>query len=195
MVKVNLMPNESIILKSENIAHGGLFAINTDELILTNRNIIHVKKGVLGNTKNIKKYPVNQIKIFNGEPQAIIGKHHNGSPQLEIYFQNGHECFRFQSWTNKEVVKWINCISNLVKGHESNAVPNGFVIPGTEYLSGTIKGTVDTFKNTFAIKTKQNDNGVLSEKVAKKCISCSAPLIGEKRQTIQCHYCDTEQLL
>ncbi|WP_341201115.1 hypothetical protein [Planomicrobium okeanokoites] len=195
MVKVNLMPNESIILKSEKVAHGGLLAINTDELILTNQNIIHVKKGVFGNTKNVEKYPVNQIKIFNGEPQAILGKQRNGSPQLEIYFLTGHECFRFQSLTNREVVRWTNAISNLIRGHESTTVPAGFAIPGTEYLSETIKGTVDTFKNTLGIKSKKIDNGVSSEKVIKKCISCSAPLIGEKRQTIHCKYCDTDQVL
>lgn len=195
MVKINLLPNESIILKSENVMHGGLMAGYTDELILTNQNIIHVKKGVFGNTKNVKKYPVNQIKLFNGNPQAMLGKQRNGSSQLEIYFLNGHEFFGFQSLNKKEVVQWINAISHLVTGHESTTVPSGFAIPGTEYLSETIKGTVDTFKNTFGIKSQKIDNGVSSERVIKKCISCSAPLIGKKRQTMQCKYCDTDQVL
>lgn len=195
MVKINLMPNESIILKSENVMHGGLMAGYTDELILTNQNIIHVKKGVFGNTKNVKKYPVNQIKIFNGNPQAMLGKQRNGSSQLEIYFLNGHEYFGFQSLTKKEVVQWINAISHLVTGHGSTIVPFGFAIPGTKYLSETIKGTVDTFKNTFGIKSQIIDNGVSSENVTKKCISCSAPLIGKKRQTMHCKYCDTDQVL
>ena len=195
MAKLNLMPNESIILKSNNVAQGGLMAAYTDELILTNQNIIHVKKGVFGNTKNVKRYPVNQIKIFNGEPQAILGKQQNGSPQLEIYFLNGHECFGFQSMTKKEVVQWINAITKLVTGHESTTVPLGFAIPGTEYLAETIKGTVDTFKNTIGIKSKKIDNGGSSEKVTKKCISCSAPLTGNKGQTMHCKYCDTDQVL
>lgn len=195
MAVFNLMPNESIILKSQNVAHGGLMAIHTDELILTTQNIIHVKKGVFGNTKNVKRYAVNQIKTFNGEPQAILGKQRNGSSQLEIYFLNGHECFGFQSMTKKEVVQWINAITKLVTGHESTTVPLGFAIPGTEYLAETIKGTVDTFKNTIGIKSKKTDNGVSSEKVTKKCISCSAPLTGNKGQTMHCKYCDTAQVL
>ncbi|WP_394189918.1 hypothetical protein [Paenisporosarcina quisquiliarum] len=195
MAVFNLMPNESIILKSQNVAHGGLMAIHTDELILTNQNIIHVKKGVFGNTKNVKRYAVNQIKIFNGEPQAILGKQRNGSSQLEIYFLNGHECFGFQSMTKKEVVQWINAITKLVTGNESTTVPLGFAIPGTEYLAETIKGTVDTFKNTIGINSKKTDNGVSSEKVTKKCISCSAPLTGNKGQTMYCKYCDTAQVL
>lgn len=80
-------------------------------------------------------------------------------------------------------------------GGESTTVPSGFAIPGTEYLSETIIGTVDTFKNTFGIKSKKVENGASSEKVTKKCISCSAPLIGGKRKTIHCKYCDTDQIL
>ncbi|MDN3451027.1 PH domain-containing protein [Planococcus sp. APC 3906] len=195
MVKVNLMPNESIILKSKNVMHGGLMANYTDELILTNQNIIHVKKGVFGNTKNVKKYPLNQIKIFNGKSQAILGKQRNGSPQLEIYFLNGHEFFGFQSLIKKEVVQWINAISKLVTGHESTTVPSGFALLGTEYFSETIKGTVDIFKDTFGIQSKKIDNSVSSEMVSKKCISCSAPLTGKKLQIMHCKYCDTDQVL
>ena len=31
--------------------------------------------------------------------------------------------------------------------------------------------------------------------VNKKCISCSAPLIGKKGQVVHCKYCDTDQIL
>lgn len=194
MAKLNLLPNESIILKSESVMHGGFMAAYTDELILTNQNIVYVSKGIFGNTKNIKKFPVNQIKMYNDEPQAILGKNRNGMPQLEIYFLNGHECFSFQSMGKKEVVQWINAICKLVTGNESTNFPSGSAIPGTEYLADKLKGTVETFKNTFGIKSNSID-GVSSEKVTKKCISCSAPLNGNKGQTIHCKYCDTNQVL
>lgn len=197
MAKYNLLPNESIILKSESVMHGGLMAAYTDELILTNQNIVYVSKGMFGNIKNVERFPVNQIKMYNAEPQAILGKQQNGQPQLEIYFLNGHECFAFQSSNKKEVVQWVHAICKLVTGHESNTVSpgSGSAIPGTEYLAETIKGTVDTFKNAFGIKSKATDDGVSSEKVTKKCIACSAPLTGSKGQTVHCKYCDTDQVL
>lgn len=116
MAKVNLMPNESIILKSTNVAHGGLMAVYTDDLILTNQNIIHVKRGVFGNTKNVKKYPVNQIKIFNGIPQAILGKQRSGNLQLEIYFLNGLECYGFQTFSKKRDCSMDKCHKLLSDG-------------------------------------------------------------------------------
>lgn len=195
MAKFNLMPNESIILKSEGVMYGGLMAAYTDELILTNQNIILVKKGIIGNVKNVKKFPVNQIKMYNGEPQAIVRKNQNGLNGLEIYFLNGHESFGFRSSNKKEVVQWVNAICKLLTGQESTTVPAGVVIPGTEYLVETIKGTVDTFKNAFGVKSKATGKSVSSEKLTKKCISCSAPLSGKKGQTMHCKYCDTDQVL
>lgn len=197
MAKFSLLPNESIILKNESVMHGGFMATYTDELILTNQNIVYVSKGMLGNTKNVQRFPVNQIKMYDGEPQAILGKQQNGMPQLEIYFLNGNESFAFQFSGKKEVAKWINAICKLVTGHESNTVSPSFgsAIIGTEYLAETLKGTVDTFKNAFGIKSKATDDSVSSEKATKKCISCSAPLTGTKGQTVHCKYCDTDQVL
>ena len=42
--KYNLMPNESIILKETGVAHGGVMAIYTDELMLTNLNIVSLRR-------------------------------------------------------------------------------------------------------------------------------------------------------
>ena len=47
MVKLNLKPDESIILKSKNISDGGLLSSYTDELILTNYNI-YLSYSILG---------------------------------------------------------------------------------------------------------------------------------------------------
>ena len=195
MVKLNLRPDESIILKSKNISDGGLLSSYADELILTNYNIYHVNKGMFGNIKNVYKFPVNQVKIYNGEPQVILGKHQNNSPQLEIYFQNGHKFFSFQFNGKKEIVQWINAITKLLTGYESTSVSSAFALPGTSYIAETIKGTVDTFKNTVGAKTNRRNSYDSQKKVAQKCISCSAPLHGVKGRTLQCKYCDTDQIL
>lgn len=197
MAKVKLLPNESVILKSDRVLHGGVMASYTDELILTDQSIIYVSKGMLGNTKSIQRFPVNQIKMYEGEPQALMGKSQNGSQQLEIYFLNGHECFSFQSSNKKEIIKWINAICKLLTGHESTRVLNNGSggIPGTEFLAETLRGTVDTFKNAFVSRGKAKAEGVSSERVTRKCISCSAPLTGIKGQTVHCRYCDTDQVL
>lgn len=195
MAKYNLLPNESLILKSENVKHGGMMASFSDELILTNLNIIHISKGFFGNVKDVVRYPVNQIKIYNGEPQVILSKQQGGTNQLDIFFQNGQKSFEFQSSGKKEIIQWINAIYKLLTGKEYSVATSA--IPGTEYVAKTLKDTVDVFKNVFGIKNKTNEIGLktTSVKVTKKCISCSAPLSGVQGQVVRCIYCDTEQVL
>lgn len=122
MVNYNLEPSESILIQSTGVLceGGGLMAAYTDELILTNMNIIHVSKGMFGNTKRVQKYPLNQVKIINGEAQAIMGKSTNGIPDLQIYFENGQVAFKFQSSGKKEIVKYVNEISKVLIGKESS---------------------------------------------------------------------------
>lgn len=69
MVNYNLEPNEAILIQSTGVLceGGGLMTAYTDELILTNISIIHVKKGMFGNVKAVKKYPLSQVNIVNGQ--------------------------------------------------------------------------------------------------------------------------------
>jgi hypothetical protein len=202
MANYNLQPNESIIMKSDRVSHKeGIFsAYYTDELILTNLNIVLISKGAFGNTKNIQTYPVNQIKVFNGQAQAILGKQKTGSPQLEVYFLNGQESFGFES--KKEINKWVDNINQLVTGNPIDSkTSESKAIPGTEYIAETLKDTVDTFKEAFGLKTKINNsknvNSAPAEKVAvtQKCTACGASISGYKGQVVYCQYCDTKQQL
>ena len=95
--RYNLHPNEVVLLKDESVMHGGFLASYTDELILTNLNLVLLKKGVFGNSKGVHTFPLNQVKVYNQLAQATIGKAPNHSDLLEVYFLNGQEKFSFQS--------------------------------------------------------------------------------------------------
>jgi hypothetical protein len=198
MVNYNLELSESVLIQSKGVLYegGGLMTAFTDELILTNINLIHVSKGLFGNTKRVQKYPLNQVKIINGEAQAIMGKSSNGRNNLQIYFVNGQVAFQFQNLGKKEVVKYVNEISKVLIGNESsrNSVANQFAIPGAEIVAGTLKDTIDVFKGTFGIKSKSKAADE-PERVTKKCIGCMSPLSGTKGQSVRCRYCDTDQIL
>lgn len=185
MVNYNLQPNESIIMKQDPIIHGGLMANFTDELILTNLQIVLVSKGMFGNLKGIQTFPLNQIKVFNGQAQVLLGKTRGGYPQIDVYLLNGQESFGFKN--KREAVKWIANINKLITGNEVkvDASPS-MAIPGAEYVAETLKGTVDTFKGALGIKSK------MPTKVAKKCSSCGAPISGTKGQIVRCQYCDAD---
>lgn len=192
MSKYELQSNESVILKQDRILHGGVMASFTDELILTNINIVLISKGVFGNTKRIQTFPLNQIKIFDGQAQALLGKTGGGYPQLDVYFFNGQESFGFES--KREALKWVSNINKLVTGNDvkSNTTSN-MAVPGSAYVAETIKGTVDTFKETFGFKSKSNKE--MDEKTVTKCKSCGAPISGDKGQIVRCQYCDSDHQL
>ena len=192
MAGYNLQPNESIIMKKDRIIHGGAMANFTDELILTNLHIVLISKGMFGNAKGIQVFPLNHIKVFNGQAQVLLGKTRGGYPQIDVYFLNGQESFGFEN--KKEAVNWIENINKLRNGNEVgvNTSPN-MAIPGAEYIAETLKGTVDTFKDVLGIKTKSNNE--MPIKAVKKCSSCSAPISGTKGQIVHGQYCDADQQL
>ena len=212
MAKYQLMPNESMILQEVSVAHGSVMAICTDELLLTSLNLVCVHKGVFGNMKNVFTYPLSQIKRFKGKPQVMMGKLSNREETLDVYL-NGGECesFYFQTKNKRTIKNWIEAIMSAC-GFDSSTDDSGDVDDGydSDTLAGAFKEVGDQFKeveNDFfdALgfkprgKTKKSiAAGVASaagEKVSKKCMSCSAPIFGNKGQTVKCKYCDTEQTL
>jgi hypothetical protein len=193
--KYNLQPNEAVIMKSERVQCGGLLSASTDELLLTNLNIVLVNKGFLGNTKNVQHFPLDQIKLFNGKAQVMVSTQQKR--KLEVYFWYGHESFTFVK--KKEAKLWAENISKLLKAAAQQSqsadtqagkkVDTGDVdrtIPGTGFIAETLKDTADTFKGVLGIKAK---------KVAVKCSSCGSAISGTKGEVVRCQYCDTDQKL
>ncbi len=182
--KFTLESDEVMILKAERVWHGGAFAGWTDDLILTNKRVTIVKKGMFGNVKDIIKYPLSEIKVYNDQAQAMNTKDGRGMPQLEIFFTSGEEKFQFQ---NARVINdWVMKINELVTGKVSTKIDNNsrMAIPGSAFIAKTLKGTIDTYKDAFGIKKKV-------ETVSCRCKACGASVSGEKGTTGKCPYCDS----
>lgn len=213
MAKYRLMPNESMILQEIGVAHGGVMAIYTDELILTNLNLVCINKGMFGNTKNVYLYPLSQIKRYNGRPQVMMGKLSNGTATLDVYLNNGEcESFNFQSGNKKNIKRWIDAVVSVIGGgelHDGSSYDKNDDYD-SDTLVGAIKEVGDQFKDVgselldaLGFKPRKKPakaaaatvTAAVSEKISKKCMSCSAPLIGYRGQTVSCKYCNTEQTL
>jgi hypothetical protein len=196
MATYDLQPNESVLLDSKQVRHGD----SSGELVLTNLSLIYVtSKGVFKTTYINQRFPINQIRAFNGKTSVILGKNGN----LDIYFMNGQESFRFwnddmlfsEKKAEKEATKWADAINQLIAGQTpvfDNSVSSA--IPDTEFIAETLKDTFNTVKGTFGIKTKTQTEAT-PEKIAGKCTSCGAPISGAKGQIVRCQYCDTDQQL
>ena len=195
MDKYNLQPNEYFILNNEHVYHGNTMG----ELILTNLNLVHItSKGIFKTTYIPQVYSINQIKVFNGKAQAIIGK----DGKIDIHFINGVESFKFLNndtffsgkKAEKEASKWVNSINQLINGQvsETDTLVSSEVT-GTGIIVESIKDTFDTVKGSFGIRPKSNIE--IPKKVVKKCTYCGAPISGKKGQIVSCEYCDADQQL
>lgn len=92
MANYDLSPNEGIIIQYDGVYHNRKHS----EIVLTNQNLICIEanKGMFKTTYNTLKFPVDQIKIINGEAQASVIK--NGDDWvLQVLFRNGIENFEF----------------------------------------------------------------------------------------------------
>lgn len=185
MPTIQLQPDEAMILQEVAVAHNG--NAYTDELYLTTKNIYCVNKGVFGKTKDIFCYPLNQLKKVDEYSPVMQGKKSNGIPVLEIYLVNGSESFSFRSNNESTIKKWIKEISNML-GYDIGDIDDHETLMGK--LKGAFNDAMSEMGVNFQIGKKEAQTII-----NKKCISCSAPLIGYKGQLIHCIYCDTNQTL
>ena len=184
-----MQPNEVVLLKEQGVMHGGRMSSYTDELILTNLNLVLLKKGMFGNSKSTLIFPLSQIKVYNERAHAVIGKSANGADALEVYFLNGQEAFCFGSGGKKKLNDWIGKINHVVTGAEPAQQESGLALPGSDLVAGVLKDTLGVFKSKLGAKAAP------PVKLAAKCRSCGAPVTGFQGQTITCDYCGSGQQL
>lgn len=191
MEKFTLEADEGIVLRGQNVAYNAITPF-VHEIVLTNKNLIVLVKGFFGGVKNVVYIPLNQVKVINGKPQAMLGKHKNGTTRVELYMTSGDIIhFSFNTLTRMEATKWVNTICKLLVDEEENGYnPADYAIPGVEAVAESIKGTVDTVRNIFNKKTTQEMNAL---RRGVFCQNCGANYEGISGRTGKCPYCGTVQ--
>lgn len=203
MSRIDLLPNEAIILRDSEMKHdrGGMFDSELDELILTNQALIVVHKSIFGRAKDTQRFPLDQITIANGAPRVIIGMSQDDERQLHVYFRHGIEAFTLgnsdedaeagiietlfastKDQENRNLRQWQVAISQAVmalprKTHTGN--------PQIRRVPAAAQGGAPTVKASAPPVVH----------ATKKCIGCMAPLSGVQGQKVTCRYCDIEQAL
>ncbi|MDR1735058.1 MAG: hypothetical protein LBR73_09305 [Oscillospiraceae bacterium] len=106
-----LLPEEAFMRKASNVSNGrnGLY---TDEILLTTRSFVWTRMRMFGGIKEIRVYPLYNIKEYNRQPQVMQILHPlNNQPALAFYFTDGtEEYFTFQlskHKARKEIAAWI----------------------------------------------------------------------------------------
>lgn len=177
--ELHLNTDETVVDRIGKVGYGGFLSFNND-LVLTNQNIILVKKGLFGDVQDVVKYPLGSLRVVNGEVQAKKGHPDNMTYTLDLYFDKGMESFRFE-WES-DVQKWIDKITEVITGVKVERDEFAWV-GDTLAMAESVTNTINNLKSSLGIKS--------TEQVSIKCPSCGAGLTGTKGETVQCPYCGT----
>ena len=182
--ELKLNPDESVIMSADQISYGnGLFGGGKNELILTNQALLLKVKGMFGNTKEVLRFPLSEIRIVNGQVQALPGKKDIVTPTLDIYFNSGMERFLF-IW-ERDVKNWIEHINSVITGapvRERGEFDDMFEdMAKLSAVADTLSGSVNKVKSALGIRS--------TEQIALRCPGCGASLSGTEGEVGKCPYC------
>ena len=182
--ELKLNPDESVIMSADQIGYGnGLFGGGKNELILTNQALLLKVKGMFGNTKEVLRFPLSEIRIVNGQVQALPGKKDIVTPTLDIYFNSGMERFLF-IW-ERGVKNWIEHINSVITGapvRERGEFDDMFEdMAKLSAVADTLSGSVNKVKSALGIRS--------TEQIALRCPGCGASLSGTEGEVGKCPYC------
>ena len=181
--ELNLGADEAVVLRIENVGYGSTFPIpvNNSTLILTNKNLILLKKNLFGQISDTIRFPLSDIKVVNGQPQVRKGQLDIVTHTLEVYFNTGMESFRFE-WES-DIDKWVAHIVSQITGVPVKEKTEEDMIAEALQMAESLEAPIEKMRDIFGIKS--------TKIVSCKCPSCGAALTGLKGETAQCPYCGT----
>ena len=188
-----IKPGEIILLKEDQVFDHRRSDSNlsTGELMLTTNSLVFTRKGMFNKIKSVEVFPVNDIQVYNGKPQAKLTSK-LGMKNLEIYLANG-EILRFgmgDGFSKGSIIKWVNAIFELLTGHEYTEYDkSAYAIPGIQTVANYVGGTIDAFKKSLGLGVNE------PEVVVKYCQNCGAQIKGRSGDIGKCDYCGSSQKL
>lgn len=190
MEKVRLDPDEGMILRDSSILHerGGFFDSQGDELMLTNKALVVVHKGVFGQVKESIRFPLRQIKVINGIPQVFQGKSETGNCALQVHCVHGIETFVLGKSDEEESEISLKAIFSL-SGEKRNTETWRQAI--SDAVLAVYRGENPIVEAPSPVPYSETP----VPGATRKCIGCRAPISGSKGQKVRCLYCDIEQVI
>ncbi|MED4273929.1 hypothetical protein [Weissella confusa] len=192
MADYDLKSDEVLLLKETSVSSRGDLK-SLGDLILTNLNLVFIaKSAILGRVVGVYASPLKDIKVYNDEPQIRIT---NGD--LEIQFLDSIE--RFYLGNKVLTGNWARFMrmtrngETRVKEYREKEYSKTKALPGTKFVAGKLKGTIDVFSDTFGIGKHANQK--IAQEMTVKCYNCGAKMTGMSGTKMKCAYCGNMQVI
>lgn len=185
--------DEKVVLRAQDVKidnDSSLFPRGS-ELILTNKNIVYPRKGLLGKVKGYDTWPLTSIRMLDGVPQCRLDSSEFMAYKLEVSFRDELVSFVFGSLeAKKEVRSWVNEINVILTGSEATeeslrSTGAGAFTDG-DAVAETFGNILGAFEGALSRRRAESE-----PVVACRCPSCNASVKGRRGTTVTCPYCDT----
>ena len=172
MINYDLKADEAFVFECEDISlDDGNRRNEKGNLVITSQNLIWAAKNMFGKAKSIYKYPLCDIKVYDGQAQVKLKEKLGELTRLDVFLKNDQLAFRIGE--KKKARELANHINRLVTGSNRDLVAKS-AVPGAAFVAETLKGTAGTIRNAIGVKPKQ---------VTQTCAACGAQVSGVKGQT------------
>ncbi len=174
-----LKDEEAVILRAGKVGYGKPIPTKNNELVLTDKALILIRKDLFGKTKEVIRYPLEDICLSGGKPQVARGAGSQVSGPIDVYLK--YEVFSFVLEWGTDVDDWLDAITEVITGEKVERKSDLAGFEDLIAMAESVTGTVNGLKKAFGIKS--------TEQVACKCPSCGASLSGTEDEVITCPYC------
>ena len=129
-----LGPEEAVVLRMKKVGYGEGFQLppmfGGNDLVLTNQNLILVKKDMFGNVSDTVYFPLKDIKIVGGRPQV-----RKGNP-----------------WET-DIDDWVRHIVSIITGEPVKEDSPEEMMAEIMSMAEAIEAPVEKMRNIFGIKS------------------------------------------
>lgn len=148
---------------------------------LTNRNIILVFKGIFGGIKEIKKYSLGDVNMFQDRAAITLNEKLLDNSTIDINLKRDRLHISYTSEEKKSGKEFVQQLSKMITGDENRFNQTSF--KGMTAIADSLKGTIGVFKKSVSRYS--------NKKIVIDCRGCGASLTTVKGKIVYCPYCDT----
>ena len=171
----NLDEDEIVITQDSNVTNQNGRIVT---LVLTNKNIIELEHGFLGNTKTFHYYPLTDLKENRGNPNVLVGKSPAGKTRLEVFFVSSQRYYSFKGILAEK--KWASAITKAYRQRVKEIDRSEHTsLSAAKYVAGKVHAA-----KSAILKNQQ-------KAASSKCPFCGAVVTGSKGEEIECEFCES----
>lgn len=172
-----LGPDEAVIMRASDVTTAG--SMSHVDLILTNKYLIQINKGLFGGDKEAEKYPLSELRVLNGKANVLVGKDRNNK-RLELYYYGFEKIYSFSGLFTED--KWASAVIKAHKAYMEECNKKQKREVGQTGLFKSLAETLDTAKEKILPRSPAVKSG--------KCPRCGAILSGQNGKKAICVYCN-----